>query len=89
MFQGCTSLTQAPVLQAMTMANDCYANMFVGCTSLNYIKCLATDISASNCTVNWVNGVSSGGVFAKDATMTNWTTGNDGIPAGWIVENVA
>lgn len=89
MFADCTSLTDAPVLPATTLPNDCYANMFVGCKSLNYIKCLATDISASNCTVNWVNGVASGGVFAKDATMTGWTTGNDGIPAGWIVENVA
>ena len=89
MFAGCTSLTTAPELPATTLPNDCYGNMFVGCTSLNYIKCLATDISASNCTVNWVNGVASGGVFAKDATMTGWTTGNDGIPTGWIVENVA
>ena len=89
MFHDCTSLTNAPALPATTLANDCYGNMFVGCTSLNYIKCLATDISAANCTVNWVNGVSSDGIFAKDANMTNWTTGVDGIPAGWVIENVA
>ena len=34
MFQGCTSLTQAPALPATTLANNCYVLMFQGCTSL-------------------------------------------------------
>jgi hypothetical protein len=34
MFVGCTSLTQAPVLPAETLAEDCYYNMFKKCTSL-------------------------------------------------------
>ena len=34
MFDGCTSLTQAPELPATTLANDCYNSMFNGCTSL-------------------------------------------------------
>ena len=34
MFDGCTSLTTAPVLPATTLANDCYFNMFNGCTAL-------------------------------------------------------
>ena len=34
MFIGCTSLTQAPVLPAETLAEDCYYNMFTKCTSL-------------------------------------------------------
>lgn len=34
LFQGCTSLTKAPVLPATTLAEDCYSNMFDGCTSL-------------------------------------------------------
>lgn len=34
MFQGCTSLTQAPELHATTLANYCYSNMFNSCTSL-------------------------------------------------------
>ena len=34
MFSGCTSLTTAPELPAMTLANSCYYSMFSGCTSL-------------------------------------------------------
>ena len=34
MFTGCTSLTQAPALPAMTLADFCYRSMFQGCTSL-------------------------------------------------------
>ena len=85
MFSGCTSLTTAPELPATTLEYSCYRGMFSGCTSLNYIKCLATDISANGCTTNWVNGVAASGTFVKAASMTSWTTGNDGIPSGWTV----
>ena len=34
LFNGCTSLTKAPVLPATTLAYNCYYNMFYGCTSL-------------------------------------------------------
>lgn len=34
MFDGCTSLTTAPVLPATTLASDCYSHMFALCTSL-------------------------------------------------------
>jgi hypothetical protein len=34
MFQGCTSLKQAPALPATTLADYCYVYMFYGCTSL-------------------------------------------------------
>ena len=34
MFEGCTSLTNAPELPATILANYCYDNMFRGCTSL-------------------------------------------------------
>ena len=87
MFQGCSSLTTAPELPARTLATWCYSGMFYGCTSLNYIKCLATDISASNCTSSWVRGVPSTGTFVKAASMNDWTTGSDGIPDNWTIEN--
>ena len=88
MFQGCTSLTTAPELPATTSLNRyCYQAMFMGCTSLNYIKCLATDISATNCTQGWVSGVASTGTFVKNPNMTSWTTGVDGIPSGWTVQD--
>ena len=87
MFAYCTSLTTAPELPATTLAKRCYNGMFQGCSSLNYIKCLATDISASNCTGNWVSGVASTGTFVK-ASGTSWTTGVNGIPTGWTVEEI-
>ena len=89
MFSNCTSLTTAPELPATTLASYCYQTMFYGCTSLNYIKCLATDISASNCTSSWVSGVSSTGTFVKNPNMAGWTTGNNGIPANWTVQDAS
>lgn len=88
MFYGCTSLTTAPELPATTLANDCYYNMFYGCKKLNYIKCLATDISASRCTGAWVQSVASTGTFVKAPSMTSWSTGINGIPTGWTVQDV-
>ena len=89
MFSNCTSLTTAPVLSATTLAEKCYYTMFSGCTSLSSIKCLATDISATNCTSNWVNGVAASGTFTKAASMSSWTTSDDGIPSGWSVVDAA
>ena len=87
MFSNCTSLTTAPELPATTLASYCYNYMFYGCTKLNHIKCLATDILATSCTSNWVYGVSSTGTFIKYPEMNNWSTGTNGIPSGWNVEN--
>ena len=87
MFNGCTSLTSAPELPTTTLADYCYTNMFKACTKLNYIKCLATDISEYGCTSIWVLGVSSTGTFVKNPNMTSWTTGINGIPSGWTVQD--
>lgn len=87
MFAGCSSLTTAPELPATTLTYYCYLQMFYECTNLNYIKCLATDISATDCIFGWVHRVSSTGTFVKNPDMNNWTTGSDGIPRGWTVEN--
>lgn len=87
MFRGCTGLTTAPDLPAATLMEDSYWRMFRGCTSLQSIKCLATNISASGCTTSWVNGVAASGTFTKASAMTGWTTGDDGIPSGWTVQN--
>ena len=87
MFYGCTSLVTAPTLPATTLATYCYRYMFYSCSSLNYIKCLATDISATNCTSSWLKGVAASGTFVKNASMTSWTRGVNGIPTGWTVQN--
>ena len=87
MFDHCTSLTTAPELPAETLVDGCYFNMFKDCSSLNYIKCLATDASASQCTSNWVFRIPSTGTFVKNPNMSSWTTGNDGIPTNWTVQD--
>ena len=87
MFSGCSSLTQAPELPATTLAENCYRRMFVNCIGLNYIRCSATDISASQCTYKWVSGIGSAGDFYTPAA-TNWTTDENGIPAGWTRHDI-
>lgn len=87
MFQQCTSLTSAPELKAATLSNYCYRSMFYLCSSLNYVKCLATNISATECTLNWLDGVAKSGTFVKASSMTSWTTGANGIPTNWTVQN--
>ena len=88
MFMNCTNLTTAPELPATVLAEGCYSSMFAGCTSLNYVKCLATDISADFCTTSWMWNVAPTGTFVKAAGIEDWTTGEDGIPEGWNVENI-
>ena len=87
MFGDCTSLTTAPELPANTLADGCYNSMFYNCSNLNSITCMATDISAVNCTSVWVANVAQTGTFRKNSQMSNWTTGDDGIPTGWTVVN--
>lgn len=85
MFRSCTALTTAPELPAAGLSANCYERMFYLCSSLAYIKCLATDISASSCLYQWVQGVAATGTFVKDASMTSWPEGINGIPSGWTV----
>ena len=87
MFYGCTSLTTAPELPATTLASGCYSEMFEECSLLNSITCLATDISASDCTYEWLNVVAQTGTFTKATSMSDWETGDSGIPEGWTVQD--
>jgi hypothetical protein len=89
MFQGCTSLTTAPVLPAMTLSQYCYLYMFSGCTNLNYIKAMFTTTPGVSYTNNWVNGVASTGTFVKNSAATWDVTGVYGIPTGWTVETAS
>lgn len=86
MFYGCTSLTTAPTLSATTVGYYCYYEMFRNCSSLSAITCLATSLDGQGVT-NWVDGVSSSGTFTKAASMTGWTTGVNGIPSNWTVQD--
>lgn len=87
MFRSCTNLKIAPELESAYLAAECYRELFYDCKNLDYIKCLATDISSSRCTYTWVEGVSSTGTFVKDPNMSSWTTGVNGIPTNWTVQD--
>lgn len=87
MFRECSSLTTSPLLPATTLTNGCYAGMFIDCSNLSVVTCLATNISATDCLSSWLNLVKSSGVFIKNANMSSWTTGGNGIPYNWIVQN--
>ena len=49
LFQGCTSLTQAPELPATILKDYCYADMFSGCTSLTEVPELPATALIDNC----------------------------------------
>ena len=88
MFEGCKKLTTAPALPAATLVKSCYRDMFNGCSNLNYVVCLATNISASYCVSNWLKDVANSGTFVKASSMSNWPSGNNGIPSGWTVKDI-
>ena len=112
MFSSCNGLTQTPELPATTLADTCYmqmfqycknlkkailpnatvynvylpyAGMFKGCTNLNYIKALF-DGSGTTVGATWVEGVATSGTFVKRKGYNYWSTGTDGIPSGWTVQ---
>ena len=49
MFEGCTSLTEAPSLPATTLAEKCYCSMLKGCTSLTEAPSLPATTLATQC----------------------------------------
>ena len=49
LFDGCTSLVNAPELPAMALADSCYRGMFAGCTSLVNAPELPATTLAENC----------------------------------------
>ncbi len=59
LFENCTSLTQAPELPAVTLANYCYAYMFRGCTSLTRAPELPATTLAEYCYSNMFSDCTS------------------------------
>ena len=59
LFNGCTSLTQAPKLPAITLARNCYERMFQGCTSLTTAPELPATALADGCYSNMFIGCTS------------------------------
>ncbi len=99
MFWDCKNLTNAPDLPALALVEQCYYGMFMDCSKLNSITCLATSgINTNMSTENWLNGVAASGTFTRNSstpvggsggTGTYWTTGVNGIPENWTVQNAA
>ena len=89
MFYSCTSLETAPVLPMPTsMGLGCYGGMFQYCKKLSYIKALFQYPNNTTFITNWVLGVASDGIFVK-AKGAEFPIGDNGIPEGWTVEEVA
>ncbi len=59
LFEGCTSLTQAPELPATTLAEGCYQYMFFGCTSLTEAPELPATTLAEYCYLGMFRGCTS------------------------------
>ena len=58
LFDGCTSLVQAPALPATTLATYCYGYMFDGCTSLVQAPALPATTLATYCYYRMFDGCS-------------------------------
>ena len=59
LFINCSSLYQAPVLPATTLAYDCYNGMFQGCTNLETAPDLPATTLANYCYRDMFNGCTS------------------------------
>ena len=59
MFEGCTSLTTAPKLQATALGYACCNSMFLGCTSLTTAPELPATTLAYQCYANLLGGCTS------------------------------
>jgi hypothetical protein len=84
MFRKCTSLTQAPALPAITLANSCYYYMFRDCNKLNNINVNFSAWNPTNATSNWVKVVASSGTFTCPTALPE-TYGTSYIPSGWTI----
>lgn len=74
MFNGCSSLSTAPVLPATTLASGCYDGMFQNCTSLVEAPKLPATTLVSDCYKNLFSGCSS--LSSIDVGLTSWSSAN-------------
>lgn len=100
MFDGCTKLKKAPVLNMPSIeATQSMYMMFRNCSSLEEIEIHFVKWDTS-WTTDWVKGVSSSGRIIKGSecqwylapsseTNTGYAvhTGTNGIPSGWVIED--
>ena len=72
MFEGCTSLTQAPALPAKTLASFCYTSMFLGCRSLTQAPTLPATTLVERCYGTMFLGCTS---LTQAPTIKTYTSG--------------
>lgn len=92
LFDGCTSLTQAPELPATTLVRECYTYMFLECSKLSSIDIsfLAWDENKL-ATDTWLSAVTDKGVLkcqSKLGTSDTIKRGPTYCPKNWTVENI-
>lgn len=85
MFEGCDMIPDAPHLPATELVDRCYASMFYQCGTLENVTCLATTINGTDCTKDWLYEVNNPGTFTKAKGASCWSSGSNGIPFGWTV----
>ncbi|MCR5660459.1 MAG: hypothetical protein K6G25_14180 [Bacteroidales bacterium] len=85
MFEGCDMIPNAPHLPATELVDRCYASMFYQCGTLENVTCLATTINGTDCTKDWLYEVNNPGTFTKAKGASCWSSGSNGIPWGWTV----
>jgi len=85
MFEGCDMIPAAPHLPATELVDRCYASMFSGCGTIEQVTCLATTINGTDCTKDWLYEVNNPGTFTKAKGASCWSSGSNGIPSGWTV----
>ena len=85
MFEGCDMIPAAPHLPATELVDRCYASMFYQCGTLENVTCLATTINGTDCTTDWLYEVNNPGTFTKAKGASCWSSGSNGIPFGWTV----
>lgn len=70
LFAGCTSLTKAPKLTAITLASHCYYKMFEGCTELTISPVLPATELVEGCYLNMFNGCTK--LNSVTVKFTDW-----------------
>lgn len=94
LFNGCKSLTSAPMLPAAKLAKHCYMRVFINCSNLSLVKVnwnnFSNATSTSGYTYLWLkNTLPTGTFICPTALGTNETIkrGTSFCPEGWTVIN--
>ena len=88
MFYGCTSLVDAPELNATSTISGCYSNMFEDCSSLKNIKISFSqwqDADNKSFTTSWLKNVPEGGVCIGPEDLDLKSRSQSSIPSSWYV----